>query len=45
MEFIIRFSVVALFTFAAAKGYEKWGKNEGILASLYFLAAAVIFLI
>ena len=45
MEFIIRFSVFALFTFAAAKGYEKWGKNEGILVPLYFVAAAIIFLI
>lgn len=45
MEFIIRFSVFALLTFAAAKGYERWGKHEGILVSLYFVVAAVIFLI
>ena len=45
MEFIIRFSVFALFTFAAAWGYEKWRKNEVLLVSLYFVIAAVIFLI
>ena len=45
MEFIIRFSVFTLFTFAAAKGYERWRRNEGILVSLYFVVAAIIFLI
>lgn len=44
MDFVIRYALFALVTFAASHWYERRRKSQVLMLSIYFAVVALVFL-